>query len=628
MSDSLSLHNRGATENGFTRAIHNGVGWKLTISVGCLGIALAAFSAATAPATGYELSIYAATPMLFWVGIAVAVGAGIIGTVGLPRHRFRMAAGGLSASGILLVYLLPFIRQYYFFGQADALQHLGWTVGILRGQGLGIDPYPGMHLLAATISYTTGLPARRALLLAIPVVYALVLLVLIPLVRLFAARYRTRAAEIALLSGCLGIPLISVRLPNLQPIATTTGLFYAPFVIWVSLRAMRRDTGFGIVAFVSAVALIFYHPQQAFVVAAVLLAFVVFETVYRRIGGSSQRQSSSQAAIVIIALVTGIALFQWISSRPLFGGALTSLVIGLLNSLSAVETATPGGSLQAVGGSFTEILLKVFLVPVLYGVLAVIGGMTDLRRTIRSRFRDDIDGDYSVDRMPQSVPIPPFLAALASPLLLFGLYTVAGDLAQALRYAAFILLFATPIGAIQLTRTAEGIQSAQAAKVALAVFFIIGVGVTIPSMFRSPYMYQPTSQVTEAQMTGYDWIITHQNQGTPIASVDTDVGRHYHALMGFVAANRRLQAQESGRIASLNNTRGNPALAPAHFADHQLHKRIDNSTYMVTTAWARQQHTQLYDGLVFSSSDFAYLQKKSNINNIYSNGGVNIHLFA
>ncbi len=625
MTDNSFGHGQSTTVENTVRTVYNVVGWKLTTAIGCLGITLAAISAATAPATGYELSIYAATPIPFWIGIAITLGAGVLGTIGLSRHRFRMVAGALTASGILLVYLLPFVRDYYFFGQADALQHLGWTVDLLHGRGLAINPYPGMHLLAVITSYTTGLPARRTLLLAVPVLYALFLIVLVPLTRMFAAGHRTRVAELALLSGCLGIPLISVRLPNLQPIPTTTGLFFAPFVIWVSMRAMRRDTGFAIVALTAAIALIFYHPQQAFVTAAVLLTFVVFETVYQWIGGSSRRQYTDQSVLVIISLVAGIALYQWMSSRPLFEGALTSLVVGLLSNIGIADTVTPGGSLQAVGGSFVGILVKAFLVSVLYGILAVIAGVIDLRRMIRVRFSSDTDTD-STKRVLHSLPIPPFLAALSPVLFLFGLYTVAGDIPQALRYAAFIFLFATPIGAIQLARTAERIPSARTAKVALAVFFIIGMAFTVPTTFRSPYLYQPTPQVTEGQMTGYEWVITHRDSATPIAAVDTDVGRHYRALLGFSAVRDRLYPRDTSPLAALNNTRGNPALAPAHFNNRQLDETIPEPIYLVLTAWSRQQHTRLYDGLVFSSRDFGYLQRSLNITQVYSNGDTNIYI--
>ena len=52
---------------------------KGVLAVGWCSLALAAFVAHVSPATGYELSIYQATPTLFWVFLALAVVIAVAG---------------------------------------------------------------------------------------------------------------------------------------------------------------------------------------------------------------------------------------------------------------------------------------------------------------------------------------------------------------------------------------------------------------------------------------------------------------------------------------------------------------------------------------------------------------------
>src|SRR6056297_3153531 len=106
---------------------------KGALLVGFASLAAAVLVAHGSPPEGYELSIYAATPTGFWVGVGVALAVAV--TVGLARedltHRLALVLGGTA---MLAVAGLPVIRSYYFFGAGDSLTHLAWVKDIAAGR--------------------------------------------------------------------------------------------------------------------------------------------------------------------------------------------------------------------------------------------------------------------------------------------------------------------------------------------------------------------------------------------------------------------------------------------------------------------------------------------------------------
>jgi hypothetical protein len=141
---------------------------KVALTVGFLGLAGGAYGAVSDPATGYELSVYKATPLTFWVGVGVALLAGLVVAWFGATAAGRTVGCVLGGGAVSAVLALPLLRGYYFLGHADAMTHFGWVKDIAAG-GLTPDEllYPGIHTLAVFVGQSAGLPLRRALLLVV-----------------------------------------------------------------------------------------------------------------------------------------------------------------------------------------------------------------------------------------------------------------------------------------------------------------------------------------------------------------------------------------------------------------------------------------------------------------------------
>lgn len=117
-------------------------------------------------AAGYELSIYRAYSPLFWtsilLGMALAVGATVdrarrVPTAGLPLPFFVLVGFWL------LVYALPELRGYAWYGRHDPMTHVGFLLDILRTGKIGEGNfYPLFHLVAAEINLLGGAPPATA----------------------------------------------------------------------------------------------------------------------------------------------------------------------------------------------------------------------------------------------------------------------------------------------------------------------------------------------------------------------------------------------------------------------------------------------------------------------------------
>jgi heme/copper-type cytochrome/quinol oxidase subunit 2 len=586
---------------------------RVAFIAGLLGISIAIVSAQMNPATGYELSIYAATPLAFWVGVAGTAVAGIAGGVFPPTRQERLVSVVFSIIAVALVLLLPLLRGYYFYGQGDALAHLAWTNDLMAGRDIFHDLlYPGFHTFAAIVAQVLSIPSRLALMGIMPAFYLLFVLSLPLLAREFYPSQSSLLIPLAILFGLLTTPIISIRLPNIQPLPTVAGLFLVPVVAWLGIHTDRAQKSqrrpLFIALLVMLTALIFYHPQQA--LSAVMLLGVYLIIPLRSVSTESGRPSPSP--LLTSLLISGGVLMYWLSSKVGFGGVLLKLISGF-QSVGGGAVAVPSTSFQEVGGSILGLFIRALLIPSVIGLATVVVGVTAIWRIYRRSTRDRDDA-----RRPQIADkrLLRYLFGIVPVLFLGAVTFVAADLAQSLRYFALAVALGTPVAALLLWQILDW-SDGRKATVAVVLLLLVGGAVAMPTALRSPFVYQATPQVTEAQLMGYDWTFDNR-ANAPVAAVDTGVKRHLR-----LAQNPSQQSQGQDVVAELGGGRA-PGYAPAHFANHNLTGTGSQTWMLVSTDFAKSQHTKLYDGIIFSQRDFAYLDRTPGISVVYTNGDTEV----
>jgi hypothetical protein len=609
------------------------------LAAGLCAISIAALIAHYSPATGYELSIYRATPMAFWVALLISLLASVAIAFATERRRLRSLALWLGGISMTLLTALPLVRGYYFFGPEDALTHLGIAKSLARGSiELTDTTYPAIHTFAAVVGTFTGRPLTWSLLLVVPVFVAIFIVFIALCSRLISGR--SKIDPIAVLSGMLLLPITSLYLPVLQPIPTSEAILFVPATAFVLLAYVRRRRRFvfGMLLVLALAFLVVLHPQHALVFGAMLAVVLFTQFIAQTTVGDVEGIEGIATLFVqfVVVAAGGLAVvWVWLSTQSLFGRGINQLAQPLFSVQNATQLQTffanhsteqiiaellnnpsrpivpRSDTLSRLGVSARTLYRRVFAVDVVYGVFAVLA----LFIPVLSRLTNRRGIRYSV--------VVSLICGLFPASVLIALYVLAGLPIQYFRYLGFALVFVTILGAVFLHEaraTLERWWSKTPVRGLLIVGFIILLVFSSFAMFRSPYIYQPTEHVPQGQVSGYETAFTHRAADIPFAGIDSAIYR-YHA--GIHGAEAPLVP-----TAPFDNPRSSGAYArvPPHFGEQSLQAQIEQPIYLTVTASDRQTSTRLYAGTDFSRADFAYLDSTPGIAKVQSNGQFDLYL--
>jgi len=596
---------------------------KLALAACLLAFAAGVWVAHRTPATGYELSVYAATPEATWVGVGAALVVGGVVALTAPREsRLHDAALVAVGSAALAVFALPLLRGYAYHGGGDALTHLGWARELADGS-LAVTEllYPGVHTTGAFVADAAGVGLPRAMLYVVLVAVPVVYLLFVPLT-VQALGGGRRALAVGAVAAALFVPINNVSVhpvahPTSQAILLSAFVFYLLFA-YVAAPAAERTTaspapagsgrsrfdavtGLGALLALAAVAFVFVHPQQAVNLAAALVAVAALRGLLRYwdAGAATQhRPVYAQTAVLVAALAVWAPRFERV------GGA-TSATFGSLLS----RGATAGGvvsqrssSLTEVGGSIGELFVKLFLPAAVLSVLAA--GLAAVVLSHRFRANDDALAGYA--------------AASTVPLAGAFLVTFAADLGdQYFRYLGFLMVPVTVLGAAAVGRLSDRLDAASGRRVGAVVAVVLLVGllpVGALAVHPSPYMYQPNSQVTESEFGGYAATFDAREESVPFAGIRGGPRRFVDYHYGTEYTDRELEFP--------GDREGVPE---AVFAAGNYTTAYEADRYVTVTRGAYLREVVMYDGFRYPASGFDALEATPGVARVRSNDGFTLY---
>ncbi|UPV74373.1 hypothetical protein M0R89_17795 [Halorussus limi] len=583
---------------------------KGALLVGFVSLAAAVLVAHGSPPEAYELSIYAGTPPAFWLGTAAALLVAVF--VGLRAsggtRRLALVLGGTA---MLAVASLPVLRSYYFFGAGDSLTHLGWAKDIASGKLAVVDLlYPGTHTIAVMLADATGMELTRAMLVMV-MAFTATFLLFLPLATWAITRDR-RATTVAALSGLLFMPVNNVSVFDM-PHPTTQAIMFLPLVLYLSARYLTRadrdglavGTPTGALLALASVAVVLVHPQQAANVLVVFVAIVGLQLVARYLGGEATDHRTFALQAVFLAGVFAV----WTPRHERASGASSALVNMLMSGLQlGTETTQAAGSVASVGGSLQMLFLKLFAVSVVFCALAgllvlggVLGRIEESNLTAFSRY---------------------FGFALVPLFGLFAAYFIVSYEKLHFRQLGFIMVLVTILGAVALARGMDLLStrfslSPASARTLVGVVLVVMLAATVPTVYQSPYMYQSSSHVTEAQMTGYANAIEHRGSA-PFVGIRGTGERWTDGVLGYEESRERKLG-----AASLYASETHPAVGE-NFTGSYITRHYDDR-YLTFTDRVRQQELQVYDGFRFGAAGFRSLDATPGLNRVQANGGFQMY---
>lgn len=593
---------------------------KLVLTVGFFAFTAAIVAAYLTPATGYEISIYRSTPLLFWLGIGTGFVAAIITLFFAGSQRLTDGAALLASGCLLAVVALPLLRSYAFYGSGDAMTHLGWAREI-HGGVIGPDGilYPVIHIVGSELTALSGLELTTTLQFGPALLFPAVYLVAMPLCvgLLTGSRWALPAGLIA------AVLLIPINKISVHVIAhpSSQAILFVPFVLYLLFLHLGASRGGGVpisstgIAFGLATAgMVFIHPQETMALISVLVAVVVVQVVVRRYRPS--HSIASHRSIGTYTLAVGTLWLVWLLRHERATSRFEGLVSSLATSGATTggETAERGASLVALGGSFEELFVKLFAVSLIFAVLA--GGVAVYH----------LIGRTDRNRVWRNSAITYLTLGLLPPIVMFTIVFLADQDDHYFRFHGFIMAIVVILGTVGLVgilgyvheisgRRSVPITRSQAFSVVIAVFVIL-LAAQLLVVHMSPYMYQPNQQVTDADFSGHEIAFEYHDGETTLVGLRAGQGRYIDAHFGRETALGPLEfpgyrtedARLTGDVFSTNLT--------THF---------DEDRYLVVGDRNEKQEIDLYDGLRFTRAGFERLETDHRVSRVQDNGGMRLY---
>ncbi len=604
---------------------------KLVLLAGCLALTAAVLVAHARPATGYELSLYAATPAATWAGVVVALVAGGVVASTVPRRTGSWAAGiALVVGAATTVFAMPIVRGYEFYGAGDSLSHVGWAREIAAGT---LEPtnllYPGIHTLTVFVGRVADVPLTLANTYVVLLAFPLVFVLFVPLaVELLADA--PWAYPVGLLAAVLFVPinLIAVH-PNAHPASQAILLF--AFVLYLALAYTVGDldtgagaesddsdrdrphssllrwpvtvTGTGVLLVLASAAIVLVHPQQALNAGLVFAAIAGVQFLGRRYTDfdavATHRPLYAHTAVVVAAFLAWAPRFERAQ------GAFLSTIQSILRTGPSTGDVVgqKSASLTVVGGSVVEIFSKLFGAATLLSALAAA-----LIIVVLARHRGD-DADTLVGYVTAGlVPLGAVFAVV--------LASNAGDMY--FRYQGFIMVPITVVGAAALVRGRGWLAARKwrrSGAVVVAVFLLVLAPIGLISVHPSPYVYQPSKQVTESTIEGYGAAFEYRDDDVAFTGIRGGPRRYVDYHYGTERARETLAfpGYREGVLPSV--------FAAANYSD-----AFGETRYLAITSGTRETEVQLYDGFRYPASGFRALETTPTVNRVRTSNGFDLYV--
>lgn len=653
------------------------------LAVGYLALAAAIAVSYTAPATGYELSIYAATPAATWGALAVA---GVVSVaVCLSDERYLGPAVLLAGLGAATVAGLPLIRGYHFYGRADSLVHLGFVRTFTAGTNPLELLYPGSHLIATSLAEVAAVEVTRAMML-VTWAYVLSFFASVALCVWFLVPDR-RALAIGAFSAFLLLPVNNVS-TYLHFHTYSIGMLFAPFVLYLVFShliggdgrerlvervadgsgavgggAVRHDDTLDftlgpenlvattyLLPLVS-VALVVVHPQIALNVVFLLVGMTVTQHAYRRLRPTGslaeQRLLTFQTVFLVAAFAVWIATHDWA-----FVNTAEAMIESVSEFVNGEGEATPrvqdqSESASSIGGSIQELFVKLFGVEAVYALSAaavVLGRITG--------YLGRLEGHRSMRTTPDTARdvTTLFFGGMLLLLPFFAAHFVGSISTYLFRHVGFLMMLATIFGAVGVRylladrsavsdlgtpsvgagarstgeRVAAALPDARSV-VTIAVVALV-LSLSLATVFPSPFVYLSGSHVPEGEMNGYQGTFASQSEGSPVwfGGVRHSSDRYEVALYGVESApwDRAVtpRPRSSGPVPAEAMLSGLPA-----FYANNPDETVRRDHYFAVAEADRQREVIAYRGLRYSAESFEAVAAQPSVGKVRANGELTVY---
>jgi hypothetical protein len=567
------------------------------------------------PAVGYELSIYASTPVLVWYLLFLS----FVGGIGIVTHE--LATGRFQGSRIYLVgfavilltavtfLCLPFARDYVTW-RGDQMGHIGFVEDIAStGHVPGFNPYPITHTLLYQIALVTGAPITRVVNLNTALIFPIFVLTTYLLATAVLPHRGQQLLAALVASGAVaGLSRFNL-IPNTWSILLLPLLFYCYF--------NRDRLPFKLLFILLLVAYPFIHPLSSLMIIAALAVMELAKPIYSRLLRRFRIHIPSQVGSrpVLWPILLELAIFvPWVSTREWFQTNLDALWYQLSNFSGSTQMLQKTGS--DIGKAGLDILGVVVIGVKLYGEILIFAtlaclGVFLLARQLRSGGQD---------HRKFSLLLVGALFLLTCFFYVAFLVGIPGaEAISAPRLLVYIEITCIPLMAFALWELPSRARFRHAAWCAVSGLIIMAAILNVAAHHASPYQIRPGEQVTQADMDGMTWYLEEKDPLVYAYYIMSPPDRFAQYILGTTTTDSRqdvkyvdlVQFEDHFGYLNPDGSDNYTTLGEQYSVDiYGSINKFDKMAYQ--TVWQNLDR--------FNDDDFRMLEQDPTVDRIYSNG--------
>ncbi|MFC1898795.1 DUF6541 family protein [Chloroflexota bacterium] len=601
-----------------TRAI------KITGAICLVLITVALLTSWNTPATGYEASIYTATPPMVWVVLFVSIicGAGIVVQQIYTREHERR---NLWKIGLLLIVLsvttvlsLQIIRGYAMWGRGDVPSHLGIVQDIISNGHIGRQNfYPAAHIYLTQFSSICDI-APIVISKYMPIFFALLYVLFIYLLAKSVLPHKSQRI-LVILAAMASVTFLHDYRNTLILVPNHLANFFLPLVFFLLIKKSATNTSglrmqFSLLILVTILFLPLFHPVPAFALLVMVLTIWFPAKIFNKFkrGASTGITISSPRLDATISLLLIIWIITWISSFSVYESIISNLYI-----LATEESQTHLDLLliniqyaQLYGYNSVAQFIKVYGCQLIYLVLLLISIPVVLKR---------LNKEYS--------PLVSLYGPFGMFILLTGIFYISNVIGGPMRIFQYSIMLSTIFTGFTLYWIIEKAQHSYHliylpglySSLVLLLLILVFTG-GILRFYPSSYTLVPNAQITQTEIEGMKWCFDNKNNDIGISSIFIDAKRFADFLV----------TPEERKHLRYTPIETSETRAPWHFG-YDENATIGDSyvgdNYLALNEMDRVIYQEVFQGMAefrFNPTNFEKLQQDTSVDKVYSNKGLDI----
>jgi hypothetical protein len=574
----------------------------------CLGILFIVPSA-----QGYELSIYDAYPLIFWILLILSIGFAtllIIRSYFSGSNYYFLGFFTINIIDIIILFL-PKIRGYLFFSLtgSDIFYHLSKSNYVLQsGQISNDDIYPFIHILTAILNLFGLNPQFNQSFISV----IFFILYISSLFLLGCVLFKLKGG---ILFSMLGTPLLYIY-ANYAFYPFFFAISLVPLVLYYFHKCITYDNKeqFYFLLFLLAISIVFSHP---IITIFLIIIFVTFEINYIFfIQYYKEKQFNTTSNIVrnILAIIS-ISFFAWYFNFTQITSNIQNIIFTQISS--SEKQAIIKYQQQYLMESQVDLFLIVERYIKIYGSITIylLAALVFTFILIYYFIKNNEKNVFKTnDFFMKLIYCEVFLVSLTTGFILFIGYFI---IFEPIRIACFALVFSTILCGIMFY-DAFRIHTSKTRNAILLIFILMMISTSALSIFNvydSPWKGIAGFHRSNMEEKGFIWYLNYKDTDSPLI-MDSELPVTYAPYIQSVY--------------SLNPTQivGKGEFIPSHFGYDQQ-RYLSNSIlypnfFMITTkntkisvkAAPEYRRNRLKQ---FTDSDFTRLNLDKSVNKMYSN---------